>query len=211
MSPSHKNKLQPSQPHVTAIILAAGTSRRAGTDNKLILQFKKKTIIEAIVETVTSVALLDVVVITGHGRQQIQKILKDSEVRIIHNSLYKQGMSTSIRRGIRASSPHAKGYMICLGDMPLITTELLDQLFEAFVTSPQSAIVIAKFKERRGNPVIFSSTYRNELLQLQGDQGARSVYERHPDSITEIEVDDGRVFFDVDTQEDYDLLKTLES
>ena len=201
---------QSPQPHITVIILTAGMSSRYRRKNKLLLRFGKSTVLQTVIEAVSAKEISDIIVVTGHDREKIADLVNYYPVRIAHNSDYLEGIASSIRCGVSASSPDTKGFMICLGDMPLITAELLERLIEAFNSAPQSAVVIPKFKKRYGNPVVFSSVYRDELLQVKGDMGARSVYERHADSIVEVRVEEERVFFDVDTMKDYDLLKRLE-
>src|SRR4051812_30983807 len=106
---------------VTAIVLAAGLSKRMGSINKLLLQYKGKTIIETTLINILASKIDEVIVVTGHEEEKVQAAIQHLPVTIIHNSDYAKGMTTSIQIGIK----HAKesGYMICLGDMFKITSD----------------------------------------------------------------------------------------
>jgi molybdenum cofactor cytidylyltransferase len=147
-------------------------------------------------------------VVTGHQDRQIRDILAVYRVRVAYNPEYESGMASSIRRGILACRPEAEGYMICLGDMPLVELETLRELCTVFSRQNHPSIVVATTAGTRGHPIIFSQSFRTELLQLQGDVGARSIVEASEDVVIEVDVNDPGIFKDIDTLETYDLLRS---
>lgn len=194
---------------ITAIILAAGLSSRMGGVNKLLLPFKGKTILESVVQTITSLPFAEVIVVSGHDQQAIGELLRRYPVTVADNPDFSQGLSTSLRRGVDAADPHSSGYLFCLADMPLLSPNLLKYLCKIFLQATVPSIVVPVYDGRRGNPVIFSSAFRDELLQLQGDQGARPLLDKHPRAIIEVPVNHPGVSRDIDTDSQYRELREM--
>lgn len=194
--------------HTSAIVLAAGTSSRMGPDNKLLLPFRESTVLATVVQAVCSSPVHEVIVVTGHQDRQIRDVLDAYRVRIAYNPEYEEGMSTSIRRGILACSPDAGGYVICLGDMPFISDLTVSRLMEVFAREEDPSIVVATVHGLRGHPVLFHRQFRPELMEIEGDSGARSVIEANEDAVVEVEVRDEQAFADIDTWESYTELRS---
>ncbi|HEV3251229.1 MAG TPA: nucleotidyltransferase family protein, partial [Puia sp.] len=106
---------------LSAIVLAAGLSKRMGKANKLLLPYKGKTVIEIVVENILTAGLGEVIVVTGHEEEKLRNALKNLAVDFVHNPRYLTGMTSSIQEGIRPAK--GKGYMICLSDMLLISAD----------------------------------------------------------------------------------------
>ncbi|RMH95188.1 MAG: nucleotidyltransferase family protein, partial [Calditrichaeota bacterium] len=173
----------------------------------LLLPFRGKTVLETTVETVLEIPFREVVVVTGHDRAAVEALLESHPVRVVHNSRYPEGMGASLRVGVAAAEGSA-GVMILPGDMPLIRRETLLALCRAFAGATLSApIVVPVHGGRRGNPVVFSPEYREALLGISGDRGAKAILRAHPRAVVEVEVDDPGIFIDVDTPEDYHALE----
>ena len=188
---------------LTAIVLAAGRSTRMQQHNKLLLPWGAKRIAQVVVETVLSVAFEEVVVVVGHQRDSIQELLADYPLRLVYNPGYAEGLSTSVARGVEAAGPQTAGYLFALGDMPRMAPQTIARLCQAFFQGATDTIAVPTVEERRGNPVIFSRSYRSELLQLEGDRGARPLVHKHAEKVVEVEVEDPGIFADVDTPETY--------
>ncbi len=191
---------------VTAVILAAGESRRMGSQNKLLLPFKGKTIVEHVVDHVLESAAAEVIVVLGHEADRIREQLKIKPVRFAMNHEFQLGMTTSIRAGVAAASPNAEGFMICLSDLPFITAQEFTQLiraFEAAHANSEKQIVVPVHQGRRGNPVIFSARFKDEILAHKGLQGCKGLIKERPDKVLEVEVLSKNALQDIDTPEDY--------
>jgi molybdenum cofactor cytidylyltransferase len=91
--------------------------------------------------------------------------------------------------------------MVLLGDMPHITSGLINRILDGFDPAKERSICVAAADGRRGHPVLWSKAYFPEILALQGDVGAKSLMARHGDHILEIETQDGAVLTDIDTPE----------
>ena len=109
------------------------------------------------------------------------------------------GFARSVKAGIAAVSPNADGAVICLGDMPLIDAHLIDRLIESFAPDRGNLIVVPVADGRRGNPVLWSRRFFDELMTLDGDIGARHLIARHGEAVAEVPVEGNGAFLDIDT------------
>jgi molybdenum cofactor cytidylyltransferase len=188
---------------VAALVLAAGLSRRMAPRNKLLVPDEAGF---AMVARVTRSALAsratEVVVVTGHQAESVTACLHGIAgrlPRLVHAQDYAQGMSASLIAGIAALADTADGVLVCLGDMPLVTHGLLDQLIDAFEAAPRPAIIVPLCKGARGNPVLLDRIYFPAFATLSGDQGARSLLETFSRHVISIETGDDAVLRDFDT------------
>lgn len=202
----------PSTPsQLAAIILAAGTSTRMGDVNKLLLPLNGQPIIRRVVRTVTEAPVRDVLVVTGHEAVRVREACTGIEAAtFVQNDAYATGMASSIRTGVAATLADATGFLIVLGDLPLLSPDTLAQLRTAFTSATSDAIVCPTTDERRGHPVLFGAPYREALLQLEGDTGARPILHAHADRIIDVPVSDPGIFRDVDTPDAYNALRDAE-
>ena len=185
---------------ICAIVLAAGRSSRMGEENKLLLPWRGRTMVRQVAEKALRAPFADMVVVTGHQEDQVREALENGPARLVHNPDYAAGLSTSVRCGVEAA-PGADGYAFLLGDMPQVGIGTLEKLVAAF-KSPAS-LVVPTYQGKRGNPAVIGALYRDELLSLRGDRGARPLLQNHADRVVEIEVEDAGVRFDIDTPEAY--------
>jgi molybdenum cofactor cytidylyltransferase len=197
-------------PHnISAIVLAAGSSQRMKGHNKLLLPFRGKTMIQTVVEKIVSSKINDISVVTGYQREEIEEDLTNYPVRLVWNSHFDKGMSTSIKAGILSANSLTSGYIIILGDMPFVTKRIIKKLTDTFYSGSHNAIIVPLYQGRRGNPVLFSKVYRIELLSLRGDIGARPVVEKNESEVIEVPIADEVVISDIDTYEEYRKLIAL--
>ncbi len=191
---------------ITAIVLAAGESRRMGSVNKLLLRFGETTLIERVVRTVRQSEAGDVIVVVGHEADRVRAVLEGRHVTVVENDRYLEGMTTSIHAGVRAASPEATGFMICLSDLPLIEPEELNRLIAAFeqaARDEERPIVVPTFESRRGNPVLFSAFYKPALLEHKELMGCKEIVQQNPHHVLEVAMATDHVLRDIDTMEAY--------
>jgi molybdenum cofactor cytidylyltransferase len=191
----------PARPRVAAVILAAGRSSRMGAGNKLLMDVKGQPMIRHPVEVATAAGLEPVVVVTGHQAPAVEAALSDADVEFAHNAHHAEGMSTSLRAGIRALPEDVDGAMVFLGDMPFVTADHVRTLLEGFNPHGPGAIRVPVRGRKRGHPVLWSRTHFGELEQVEGDEGARGVLDRHPDEVQVVDVPDDGIHLDIDTPE----------
>jgi len=196
-----------SQKMVSGILLAAGKSRRMGQP-KLLLPWGKTTILERVVDNYLKSKISELIVVIGDNKDSLREVLISKPVIIVENPYYQEGMSTSIRKGVEAASNQAEGYLIGLGDQPLITPDIIDSLISVF-SDEHPGIAICSYKRKRGHPVIFAQKFRQVLCALKGDMGGRMIIQQHFAEVKYVEVGSKSIFIDIDTPEDYQKLDKL--
>ena len=188
---------------VSAVVLAAGTaSRYRAADptarSKLLAPVRGKALVRHAVDAALASRARPVVVVTGHAREAVEAALGDAAVRVVFNPLYEDGLSTSLRAGVTAVPEGTAGVLVLLGDMPLVTADLLDRLIGAFEARPDAAAVAPVFGGQRGNPVLLSRALFPAVARLTGDAGARKLL-AGIGGVLDVEVDNHGVMLDVDT------------
>jgi molybdenum cofactor cytidylyltransferase len=186
---------------ISATLLAAGQSRRMG-DFKQLLGFSGKTFVETCVDNLLLSRVDEVVVVTGHRDEDVRRVIGDRPVRFAYNAEYREGMSSSIKRGARALAPDARACLIALADQPQISVEIINRIIEEYEKN-QPLIVIPTFQGRKGHPLILDLTLREEILAMDPEQGLRQVVQAHASEIAQVDVSDEAVLMDCDLPEDY--------
>jgi len=194
-------------PIIAAIILAAGQSTRMG-QNKMLADFRGKPLIRATVESVMKSTASPVIVVTGHQAEEVRVALDRLDIAIVDNPDYAQGLSTSLRAGIAALPADVAGAVVCLGDMPLVETAVIDRLIAAFNPAECRLICVPTYNGKIGNPILWGREFFAEMSKLGGDRGARSLLESHGDQLVEVPVADDAILTDIDTPEALDRLRS---
>jgi molybdenum cofactor cytidylyltransferase len=189
------------RPFVSAVVLAAGGSRRLGRLKQL-LPWGGQTMIEHVVDTALASAVDEVVVVLGCQAEVVQRVLAGRLVRGVVNAAWEEGLATSLRAGLAAVSPQAGAALFVLGDQPRLTSHTINHLL-AHYRATRCSIVVPVHRSRRGNPVLFARSLFPELLALQGDVGGRVLLDKQRADIAEVDVGSEEIFVDVDTLEDY--------
>jgi len=186
---------------IWAIILAAGASSRM-KQQKLLLPFNGKTIIETVVENVARSVSSNILVVLGSHREQIQEQLVNSAVKIGVNENYMDGMLSSAICGFRALPGEAKAALIFLADQPQIPAQVTDLVIKAWIGSGKG-IVIPTFNGRRGHPVLIETRYKTEIERLDPEKGLRLLSEKFENDVFEVECSIPEILRDIDTPEEY--------
>ncbi|HWW47582.1 MAG TPA: molybdopterin-binding/glycosyltransferase family 2 protein [Xanthobacteraceae bacterium] len=186
---------------VAALVLAAGRSTRMGGPNKLLAELNGKALVRSVAEQVLASKASPVIVVTGHQRELVEKALAGLDVRFVHNPDFADGLSSSVKAGISAVPEDINGAVVCLGDMPLIRSALVDRLIDAFAPERGALIAVPVSGGRRGNPVLWARRFFADLMKIEGDIGARHLIESFGEAVTEVAVDGPGAFLDIDTPE----------
>lgn len=197
---AHPLPVAPRRPKIAALIMAAGLSRRFGTGHKLLADLDGKPVVRHVVEAVTASAAGPVLLVTGHQAEAVAAAA-GSGVQPVHNPAYTEGLASSLQAGLRALPDDLDGVLVCLGDMPDVRTATLEALIAAFNPVEGRAICLPTFSGKRGNPILWGRQFQAELLRLEGDSGARSLFLPHAEWICEVPVDDPGILMDYDTPE----------
>jgi molybdenum cofactor cytidylyltransferase len=186
---------------VAAVVLAAGRSSRMGGPNKLLELLHGKPLVRIVTEQALASRAKPVIVVTGHQSDRVRAALAGLDVTFAANPDFADGIASSVKAGIGAVPADADGAMVLLGDMPLVDSGLIDRLIEALSPDKGALIAVPAAAGRRGNPVLWSRRFFDELMTLEGDVGARHMVQRHAEAVVEVEVDGQSAFLDIDTPE----------
>ena len=185
---------------VAAVVLAAGSSRRMGGANKLLADWNGRPLVAHAVAAVAASAAKPVLVVTGHEAARIEAALAGLDVRFVHNPDFAQGLSASLKAGLGAlAAEFVDGALICLGDMPKVSTATLNRLIETFEAGGKKAICAPAADGQRGNPVLWPVDLFAALMAVSGDVGGRALLARHAERVQPVAADPGEIFTDVDT------------
>ena len=196
---------QPSQ-NIVAILLAAGSGSRFGGD-KLLHPLEDGVAIAAHAARNLRAALPDMVAVVRWGDFPLYDMLEQEGCQVTMFQGAARGMGASLAHAI-AQARGADGWIVALADMPRISPVTIGKVSAAVETG--ALIAAPVYKGERGHPVGFGAGLLDELLALDGDQGARAVVERHRDAVKLIECEDAGVLLDVDRKADLDAIRDPE-
>ncbi len=188
-----------------ALLMAAGQSRRFGSDDKRLAKLGSKSLLSASLGRVQA-SYASLVLVLKEGDQQRLLDLADGVLGPNSHCFYcanpERGLGANIAQAMRwiLSQPQystTESVALLLADMPFILPSTLNALQ---ALAMQDNIVRPKWRDQPGHPVAFGRKYWPELAVLEGDRGAASVLARHHDQVCWLEVDDEGVCFDIDTQ-----------
>jgi molybdenum cofactor cytidylyltransferase len=188
--------------NIAAIILAAGRSRRMGTQ-KLLLPLAGQTVIGHIFDQVVGAGVGHIYVVASVDRQAVTEVLGGHDFTLVENPNPDGDMLSSIRCGLRALPANIDAALICLGDQPGIQTALVVQLLRLYEQS-KCGIALPIASGKRGHPVMLSSKYFGEVLADFDDVGLQGLLQAHPDDICFLAVDDPDQLSDMDYPPDYE-------
>lgn len=211
--------------NVTAILLAGGSSKRFGVDNKLLAQRNGKPLIAHALDTIIHSQVQHLIIVLGCDATDVESYCKNylasqaknkpKTVEFIINADFESGMGSSLKAGVSdlinrniknyPSAPHSA--LVCLADMPSIKPDTIDALINTMVAATNSdssnqkpaAAFVPSYNRVRGNPVLLMPELFDLLLDLSGDFGARHLLQANQEAVREVLVDDPGIFLDLDT------------
>lgn len=186
---------------IWAVILAAGESRRMGRP-KLVLPYGEGTIIETVVRNALSSRADRTVVVLGANRKEIVEKIAGFDVDRVVNARYREGMFTSVQRGLSALPASVRAAVFMLADQPDVPALAVDSLIEAYLREGRG-IVLPVFRGKRGHPLLIDLKYRRRLETLSPEVGLRGLIMENPGDILEVSVPSAAVLDDIDYPDDY--------
>lgn len=198
-------------PFISGVVLAAGQSQRMGTTKQL-LPLAERPLLRHVIDNALASRLSEVIVVLGHDADELQQKLmsiRSAKLRLVVNSEYTEGLSSSLRAGLAHADPRAIAAAIVLGDQPELPSELIDRVLAAFCET-DAAVLQPMFDSSAdasvpGHPVVLARRIWPEVIQLKGDRGARALLDEHPTWLRTLRIPQ-RPPADVDTRADYQEL-----
>lgn len=186
---------------IAVLLLAAGQSRRMGPDNKLLALVDGKPMLRHVAEQALASKTDHVLMVTGHEADAVLNAVWDLDIASVQNPDFGDGLSTSLKIGFQVLKDEFDGILVCLGDMPFVTSEILNQLIEAFDPEEGRAIVVPSVNGKRGNPALISSQFYEDIHEVTGDMGAKALISNNEHIVHAVEIDSSSIFADIDTPE----------
>lgn len=179
---------------VGAIVLAAGFSTRFGSSKLLAAMNDGRTVFQQTIERIEEAFSTRLVITRPELLDQLQVLAPDTRVLGFQDA--RRGMGATLAFAMQQTEGW-DGCVVCLGDMPFVTSSTYRLLAEQLALS---SIVIPTLGSKAGNPVAFSHLYFDELAELDGDSGGRRIIHRHEDAVLRLPVDDPGILQDIDTE-----------
>lgn len=188
---------------VAALMLAAGYSRRFGTDKRRATLADGRSLLAASLALPCS--MLEEVWLVLRPDESITELGLPANIKLVQHPLTAQGMGHSLAAGAERllAESRADAVAIFLADMPAIRRDSLETLF---AHASANAIVLPSYQGKRGHPVLFGRAFWPQLATLNGDAGAKPVLQQHPEAVRIVELNDPGVLQDIDTPADLSQL-----
>ncbi len=199
-----KNK-SPARQNIAALVLAAGQSRRMGDENKLLKIFDGKPLIQRTLGEIIQAPVQNTTVVTGYQSDKIRTAIEGISVSTVHCPDYASGLSASLKAGLQSLDPDCDGVLICLADMPFLTARHIGKLIAAFDPTEGREICLPTFNGKRGNPVLWSRRFIEDMKAIKGDTGARHLIGENADVVVEVAMEDDGILIDLDSPEAWEM------
>ena len=189
---------------ISAILLAAGQSKRMNGENKLTKEIQGIPLIKLSVKNILASSIDELIIVLGHQKEIIEKLIdKNEKIKFVFNKDFESGMASSIKTGLNNLSKKTEAFFICLGDMPMVSHDIYNQLIKS---KDNKGIIIPTYRGQQGNPVLFDKSMKEKVLDVRGDVGAKKILELNKDKILNLEINDQSITKGFDTQDNFNLL-----
>jgi len=186
---------------ISAILLAAGQSKRMNGDNKLVKKIRDIPLIKHSVNNILASSIDELIIVLGYQKEIIEKLIdKNEKIKFVFNKDFESGMASSIKTGLNNLSKKTEAFFICLGDMPMVSHDIYNQLIKS---KNNKEIIVPTYKGQQGNPVLFNKSMKEKILDITGDAGAKKIFELNKDKILNLEINDQSITKGFDTQDNF--------
>lgn len=193
---------------VAAVLLAAGRGERFGAsgaqEGKLLSEIGDKRVIDRVIDALDRSGVTRIVAVAADAPviEALDLRARDiaTPIRVVRLGGKNRALSRSLKAGIEALDETTTGALVCLADMPLVSSALIDHILEAGDAAAPAVVPVRD--ARWGNPVLLRRALWPEVLALDGDRGAKATLMAHEHEISFVEVDDDAIFTDIDTPKD---------
>jgi len=176
---------------VSAVIMAAGQDCYINTPMPLV-PINGTPLINRITDSFTMAGINDIIVVLGYEAERIKEKLRDKNVKVVINPDYKEGLSRTLRSGLRLVSDDTSAVAVTLGNRPFITPQVISSLVATY-KKEKMPITAPTFNNIVGHPVIFDTGLLPELMKVRGNSGGKNIIQRHINELKQIAVSDDGV------------------
>jgi molybdenum cofactor cytidylyltransferase len=187
---------------ISAIVLAAGQSKRMG-QQKMLMPWGQTTVIGKVVSTLLEAGIMEVCVVTGGNQAELKETLGAYEISYTHNKDFANGeMLTSVQVGLESLGETSEAVLIVLGDQPQIKVKVIQEIVKRY-GSTHHKIMVPSYQMHRGHPWLLEKTYWQEIQNLKPPETLRNFLKAHQEVIDYMTTDSQSIIQDLDTQADY--------
>ena len=188
---------------ITAILLAAGESKRFLNENKLIKNYRGKVLINHILKSLIISKVQKIIIVLGYEKNKIKNIsLKSKKITFIFNKNYKQGISSSIKTGVKKINKNHKGFIIVQADMPFVKTSHINKIYNSLIKN-NKLVHLLVYKKKIGNPIGFNKLVIEKFKKISGDIGAKYMVKKLKNNSHFIKISSNKIFKDLDIKKDF--------
>lgn len=196
---------------ISAIVCAAGLSTRMEKNNKLLMDIEGQPMIYHCVEQLRQSHLSEIIVVTGHEKEKMNKCLEpfENDIKIIFNERFREGQTSTIQTGVAACSPQLDAIMVCLADMPLLSASHVGELirfFNKMSFEHEEVICRPRVLGQVGHPVVLHHSFVKEINSCTDPTGCKSVLQSNSGHLYFFESEDMAYVSDIDNFRDYTQL-----
>ena len=186
---------------ISAILLAAGQSKRMVGENKLTKKIRGIPLIKHSVKNILASPVDELIVVLGYQKEIIEKLIdKNEKIKFVFNNNFESGMASSIKTGLNNLSEKTEAFFICLGDMPMINQDVYNQLIRS---RNNKEIIVPTYKGQQRNPILFSKSMKSIIISIEGNIGAKKILEQNKDKILKVKIDDINITKDFNTKDNF--------
>jgi molybdenum cofactor cytidylyltransferase len=187
---------------ISAVILAAGESKRMGQP-KMLLVWGAETVLEHVIRIVRSAAVDEIEVVTGAAQSEVEAICSKRDARVVFNPAYSRDeMLGSLQAGLRALPTAIEAALVTLGDQPQIEAGTVRQVLGEYSKS-KAQLIVPSYQRRRGHPWLLGRALWQEVLEMKAPESPREFLSRHAAEIRYVEIASPSILQDLDTPDDY--------
>jgi len=194
--------MQPQDPTIGAIVLAAGLSQRMG-EPKMVLPWGSTTVIGRVVQVLAQAGAGNILVVTGGAHEQVESALQGFSAQTVYNPRHMEDqMLFSLQIGLACLPAAFQAALVALGDQPQIQGSVVEAVLGAYRLS-HSPLVVPSYHMRRGHPWLIDRSLWGEVITQQSPKTLRDLLNDHAGDIHYVSVDTDSILHDLDTQADY--------
>ena len=186
---------------ISSILLAAGQSMRMNGENKLTKEIQGIPLIKLSVKNILASAINELIIVLGYQKEIIEKLIdKNEKIKFVFNKDFESGMASSIKGGLNHLSEDTEAFFICLGDMPMVNKDIFNLLIKS---KNNREIIVPTYKNKQGNPILFSKSMKKKIMTIEGDAGAKKILELNKDKILNIETNNQSIIKNFNTLDNF--------
>ena len=186
---------------ISAILLAAGQSKRMNGINKLTKEIQGIPLIKLSVKNILGSSINELIIVLGHQKEIIEKLIdKNEKIKFVFNKNFESGMASSIKTGLNNLSEKTEAFFICLGDMPMVNKKIYNHLISC---RKKKDIIAPTYNNIQGNPILFSKSMKSNIMTIKGDIGAKKILKLNKGKMLKVKMNDINITKDFNTKNDF--------